>query len=213
VCGFKFLCVSFFFLKIYLFIICKYTVAVFRHSRRGRQILLQMVVSHHVVAGIWTLDLWKSSRVLLPTEPSHQPPLCILNNIARNIESKNWSELFFLGWRPHWWAMVSADSFLCLYPVLSRVTNRQTTFLSSFTAPLLAHQNSSPYFVPRFDSELLVFGQNTDFFFFFGTRHNFVWKSKSGFGLAVWPRKHWTSVFTWVECREKPKLQPCFEDY
>jgi hypothetical protein len=31
-----------------------------------------MVVSHHVVAGIWTLDLWKSSRVLLPTEPSHQ---------------------------------------------------------------------------------------------------------------------------------------------
>jgi hypothetical protein len=47
-------CISilFFFLKIYLFIICKYTVAVFRHSRRGRQILLQMVVSHHVVAGI-----------------------------------------------------------------------------------------------------------------------------------------------------------------
>jgi hypothetical protein len=42
----------FFFLKIYSFIICKYTVAVFRHSRRGRQISLQMVVSHHVVAGI-----------------------------------------------------------------------------------------------------------------------------------------------------------------
>ena len=32
-----------------LFIICKYTVAV---SRRGYQISLQMVVSHHVVAGI-----------------------------------------------------------------------------------------------------------------------------------------------------------------
>ena len=43
---------SFFFFKIYLFIICKYTVAVFRHSRRGRQISLQVVVSHHVVAGI-----------------------------------------------------------------------------------------------------------------------------------------------------------------
>jgi hypothetical protein len=41
----------FFFLKIYLFIICKYTVAVFRHTRRGRQISLWMVVSHHVVAG------------------------------------------------------------------------------------------------------------------------------------------------------------------
>jgi hypothetical protein len=38
--------------KICLFIICKYTVAVFRHPRRGRQISLQMAVSHHVVAGI-----------------------------------------------------------------------------------------------------------------------------------------------------------------
>jgi hypothetical protein len=36
----------------FFFIICKYTVAVFRHARRGRQISLQMVVSHHVVAGI-----------------------------------------------------------------------------------------------------------------------------------------------------------------
>jgi hypothetical protein len=38
--------------KIYLFVICKYTGAVFRHTRRGRQISLQVVVSHHVVAGI-----------------------------------------------------------------------------------------------------------------------------------------------------------------
>jgi hypothetical protein len=64
---------SFFFLKIYSFIIRKYTVAVFRHSRRGSQISLGMVVSHHVIAGIWTPDLRKSSRVLLLTEPSHQP--------------------------------------------------------------------------------------------------------------------------------------------
>ena len=34
------------------FIICKYTVAVFRDTRRGRQISLGMVVSHHVIAGI-----------------------------------------------------------------------------------------------------------------------------------------------------------------
>jgi hypothetical protein len=71
----------FFFLKIYLFIICKYTVAVFRHTRRGSQILLRMVVSHHVVAGIWTLDLWKSSRALLPTEPSHQPSCIFLTAV------------------------------------------------------------------------------------------------------------------------------------
>jgi hypothetical protein len=44
--------VLFIYLFIYLFIICKYTVAVFRHTRRGCQISLQMVVSHHVVAGI-----------------------------------------------------------------------------------------------------------------------------------------------------------------
>jgi hypothetical protein len=36
---------------IYLFYVCEYTVALFRHTRRGLQILLQMVVSHHVVAG------------------------------------------------------------------------------------------------------------------------------------------------------------------
>jgi hypothetical protein len=44
-----------FFFKIYLFIICKYTVAVLtslRHPRRGHQISLWMVVNHHVVAGI-----------------------------------------------------------------------------------------------------------------------------------------------------------------
>jgi hypothetical protein len=42
----------FFLKKIYLFIISKYTVAVLRYSRRGHQISLRMVVSHHVVAGI-----------------------------------------------------------------------------------------------------------------------------------------------------------------
>jgi hypothetical protein len=35
-----------------LFIINKYTVAVFRCTRRGHQISLRVVVSHHVVAGI-----------------------------------------------------------------------------------------------------------------------------------------------------------------
>jgi hypothetical protein len=40
------------FFKILFIIIYKYTVAVFRHTRRGYHIPLQMVVSHHVVAGI-----------------------------------------------------------------------------------------------------------------------------------------------------------------
>jgi hypothetical protein len=35
----------------FIYFMCKYTVVVFRHTRRGHQIPLQMVVSHHVVAG------------------------------------------------------------------------------------------------------------------------------------------------------------------
>jgi hypothetical protein len=57
---FYFKCISFsffffflfFFLKIYLFYVYEYTVAVFRHTRRGHQIPLKVVVSHHVVARI-----------------------------------------------------------------------------------------------------------------------------------------------------------------
>jgi hypothetical protein len=47
----SFLFFSFLELFIYLFHVCEYTVTVFRHTRRGQQIPLQMVVSHHVVAG------------------------------------------------------------------------------------------------------------------------------------------------------------------
>jgi len=39
-------------LRLKLFFKKEYTVAVFRHTRRGHQIPLQMAVSHHVVAGI-----------------------------------------------------------------------------------------------------------------------------------------------------------------
>jgi hypothetical protein len=41
----------FIYLFIYLFNICKYTVAVFRHIRREHQNPFFMVVSHHVVTG------------------------------------------------------------------------------------------------------------------------------------------------------------------
>ena len=48
---FFFVFCCFLFFKNYLFYGCKYTVAVLKHTRRGHQILLQKVVSHHVVAG------------------------------------------------------------------------------------------------------------------------------------------------------------------
>jgi hypothetical protein len=41
-----------FFLNIYLFYVYEYTVAVFRHTRKGHQTSLQVVVSHNMVAGI-----------------------------------------------------------------------------------------------------------------------------------------------------------------
>jgi hypothetical protein len=65
----------FFFFKIYLFIICKYTVAVFRHTRRGSQISSSMVVSH-----MWLLNSQPSEEqsVLLTTEPSLQLEAFIL---------------------------------------------------------------------------------------------------------------------------------------
>jgi hypothetical protein len=45
------LCLFYYFFKrIYLFYVHEYTVAVFRHTRKGHPIPLQMVVSHHVVA-------------------------------------------------------------------------------------------------------------------------------------------------------------------
>jgi hypothetical protein len=110
-----------FFLKIYLFIIiCKYTVAVFRHSRRGRQISLRMVVSHHVVAGIWTPDLWKNSRVLLPTEPSHQQPLYFFSPSSfclLFVSASPWGYTSQEA-RSLWWAgeVVRAASCLCALP-------------------------------------------------------------------------------------------------
>jgi hypothetical protein len=51
---------SFFFFFKDLFYVYEHTVAVFRHTRKGHPIIFQMVVSHHVVAGNWTQDLWKS---------------------------------------------------------------------------------------------------------------------------------------------------------
>jgi hypothetical protein len=52
----------FYFLKIYLFYVNEYNYSCLRHTRRGCQISLQMVVSHDDIAGNWIQDLWKSSQ-------------------------------------------------------------------------------------------------------------------------------------------------------
>jgi hypothetical protein len=68
-----------------------------------------MDVSHHVVAGTWTLDLWKSSRVLLPTEPSHQPN-CFIFKRTFDYETG----LFPMPLQ-RWWAPITSiwNSFNC----------------------------------------------------------------------------------------------------
>jgi hypothetical protein len=60
------------FFKDLFIVLCKYTIAVFRHTRRGHQISLEMVVSHHVVAGILNSGPLEEQSVLLTTEPSLQ---------------------------------------------------------------------------------------------------------------------------------------------
>jgi hypothetical protein len=56
-----------FFLKDLFIMIYKYTVTVFRHTRRGSQILLRMVVSQNSGPS-------EEQSVLLTAEPSLQPP-------------------------------------------------------------------------------------------------------------------------------------------
>jgi hypothetical protein len=72
-----------FFKKIYLFILCIWVhIALFRHTRRGHQIPLQMVVSHH--CGCWKLNSGppEEQLVLLTAEPSLQ---------SKNIKFKKWN--------------------------------------------------------------------------------------------------------------------------
>jgi len=84
--------------KIYLFYVYEYAVAVFRHTRRGHQISLQMIESHHVFSGIWTQDLWKSRQsVLLTIEPSPQP---------HNQNFKNFI---------YWFILFSVCMYVCVY--------------------------------------------------------------------------------------------------
>jgi hypothetical protein len=73
----------FFFNFIYLLYVYEYTVAVFRHTRRGHQIPLQMVVSHHVVAGNWTQDLWRAVSALNCWAISPAPKVLLKGRISR----------------------------------------------------------------------------------------------------------------------------------
>jgi hypothetical protein len=54
---------SLFFYLLVFFYLYEYTTTVFRHTlEKCIRSPLQMVVNHHVIAGNWTQDLWKSSQ-------------------------------------------------------------------------------------------------------------------------------------------------------
>ena len=62
-------------------IIHRYTVVDFRCTGRGHQISLQVVVRQHVVTGIWTQDLPKSSQCSYPLSHLASPVLNSLSGI------------------------------------------------------------------------------------------------------------------------------------
>ena len=79
-----------FLLKIYLFIIyTTFCLHVCLHARGGRQISLQMVVSHHVVAAL------EEQPVLLTIEPSLQPQFFFkdTNILNRQVVFKHFRDL------------------------------------------------------------------------------------------------------------------------
>jgi hypothetical protein len=70
----------------FFIIISKYIIAVFRCTRRERQISLWMVVSHHVVAGIWT---WKkNSQCSYPLSHLTSPGNYVLKNKTKKKTNK-----------------------------------------------------------------------------------------------------------------------------
>ena len=68
----------FIYLFVYLFILCIWVH--WSCARRGHQIPLQMAVSHHVVAGNWTRDLWKESQCSQPLSHLSSPAPPFLSN-------------------------------------------------------------------------------------------------------------------------------------
>jgi hypothetical protein len=100
----------FFFLSFRFTYYYKYTVAVFRHTRRGRQISLWVVVSHHVIAGIWTQDLRKSSQCSYPLSHFTSPSASVLNFLFS-----------FLSYYFDFWDRVALCSSGCLGTLWTRL--------------------------------------------------------------------------------------------
>jgi len=119
-------CVCF---KDLLIIISKYTVAVFRHTRPGHQISLPMVVSHHVVAGIWTpsrravsaLNRWAISPALCFVFRQSQLPMQSGTHLYKGGKAKQIFVSLRAAWSVSW---VLGQSGLCGDTLPQRNKNR-----------------------------------------------------------------------------------------
>ena len=76
--------------KTYLFIICKYTVPIFRHLRRGHQISLWNCCEPPW--GCWDLNAGplEEQLVLLTAEPSLQPRISVFHLVFRKKVLNEW---------------------------------------------------------------------------------------------------------------------------
>ena len=77
-----------FILNIYLFIICKYTVAVFRQEKRVSDLFTD---GCEPPCGCWDLNSWplEEQSVLLPAEPSLQPEKASYEITQAGLEFRN----------------------------------------------------------------------------------------------------------------------------
>ena len=95
--------------------------AVLRHSRRGHQYSLQIFVSHHVVAGIWTQDLWKNTWCSYPLSHLSSPHNGLLHSITvvyftRWLQGDN-RETFTVP--EHFWVQTPPVPTLCCWHILT----------------------------------------------------------------------------------------------
>ena len=78
-----------YFLKgLFVYFMYMSTITVLKHTRRGHLIPLQMLVNHHVVAGIWTQDLWKSSQCPYLLSHLSRPGWCLLGAAGNDVSCK-----------------------------------------------------------------------------------------------------------------------------
>jgi hypothetical protein len=141
----------FFFFKIYLFILCKYTVAVFRHSRRGSQISYGWLWATMWLLGFELLTFGRAVGCSYPLSHLTSPLILFKDNIWILLNSKqtqkhkviNFSDIL---WAPTTWSWNLSGA---VHGILNALTHwpyfaNESMHLCTHTQPmtLWAYENS-----------------------------------------------------------------------